>query len=156
MNYVWYHLKNNPKFWMKVVFIPAVLVLALLDFLSHMFQPPGIFNLWFFKIVILTSILGIIGYGVYLYISPRKERKIRLEQHEFEQKREKELKKVLSENPGFQTFCYNCKHFNQQLKSCPLNIRNPKARNIRLYESYTYCLYWETVTGYEETPAISF
>jgi amino acid transporter len=95
MNYVWYHLKNNPKFWIKVVVIPAVLVLVVLDFLTNMFRPPGIFNLWFFKSVLLLSIMGIIIYGVYLYVSPKREKKIRSDQFEFEQKREMELRKIL-------------------------------------------------------------
>lgn len=150
MNYVWFHLKNNPRFWIKVIVIPAVLALTLLDFLSHMFRPPGIFNLWFFRMVILTVFIGIVGYGIYLYVSPRREKKIRLAQFEFEKKREVELRKILSENPEFQTFCYTCRNFNQPLKCCTLDIKNPKARKIRLSEKYTYCLYWDTEDGVEK------
>lgn len=156
MNYVWYHLKNNPKFWIQVVAIPAVLVLAVLDFLSNMFQPPGIFNLWFFKIVVFLSFTGTIGYGIYLFVSPKREKKIILEQYNFEKEREIEFKRILSKDPEFQTFCYTCKHFNLELKCCRLNIRNSKARNVRLNNDYTYCLYWDSSQTVEPEPFRSF
>ena len=57
MNYVWYHLKNDPKFWVKIVVVPGVLVVALLDFLTFTFKPPGVFNLWFFKATMAAGAL---------------------------------------------------------------------------------------------------
>jgi hypothetical protein len=127
----------------KIVLVPAVLVLAVLDFLSYSISPPGVLNLWFFKATVVTGVLGVIGYGVYLYVKPRKEKKICLDQASYEKKRELEIREILRENPDFQTFCYTCLHFNQDIKACRLDIRNPRARAVRLNDRTQYCLYWE-------------
>jgi hypothetical protein len=145
MNYVWYHLKHDPKFWVKVVIIPAVLVVALLDFLSHMFKPPGIFNLWFFKITVGVAVLLVIIYGIYLHINPRREKKLVADQALFERQRASDFRKIIAQNPGFQTFCYTCVHFNTEIKACRLDIRNPKARDMPLNDQFKYCLYWESL-----------
>ena len=79
-----------------------------------------------------------------------------MEQNEFERKREIELRKILSENNEFKTFCYTCKHFNQQLKCCTLDIRNPKAKSIRLNENFTYCLYWDDEDNVEKSSPFLF
>jgi len=144
MNYIWYHLTRDPKFWIKVLIIPAVLVLCLFDFLTHTFNPPGIFNLWFFKITVAISLLGVIAYGVYLYVIPQRNKKKREEQAIFEEMKIKELKKIIEKNPQYQTFCYECKYFNFEIKTCSLDIKNIKAKAIWLGDKYKYCLYWES------------
>ena len=145
MNYVWYHIKNDPKYWVKIVIIPAILVVALLDFLSHMFKPPGFFNLWFFMISLGVSILLVIAYAVYLYITPRKEKKTLTDQAHYERKREREFREIIQENPDFQTYCFTCRHFNQEIKACRLDIKNPRARAMSLNDRYRYCMYWESL-----------
>jgi len=145
MNYVWYHLKNDPKFWIKVIIIPAILVAALLDFLSHMFKPPGVFNFWFFRITVATTVLLVIVYGVYLYVNPRREKKTIADQVQFECQRERDFRKIIAQNPEFQTFCYTCIHFNPEIKACRLDIRNSKARAMNLGGQFTFCLYWDSL-----------
>lgn len=146
MNYLWYHLTRDPKFWTKIVLIPAVLVLNLFDFLTYMFKPPGLSNLWIFKITAAISILGVIVFGIYLYVIPKKNKKIRDEQAIFESQRFIELKKIIEENPQYQTFCFECKHFNFEIKACSLDIKNLKAKSVRFGDKHKYCLYWEPLS----------
>jgi hypothetical protein len=145
MNYLWYHLTRDPKFWIKIIVIPAVLILNLFDFLTYVFKPPGLSNLWIFRISAAISILGVIVYGVYLFVMPQKNKKISEEQAIFEEKRLQELKKTIKQNPHFQTFCFECKHFNLEIKTCSLDIKNLKAKSVRLGEKYKYCLYWDSM-----------
>lgn len=128
-----------------MIFIPAILSAALLDFLSHMFKPPGVFNFWFFRITIGVAVLLIIGYGIYLYMNPKREKKQVADQALFERQRESEFIQIIARNPEFQTFCYTCFHFNSEIKACRLDIRNSKARAINLGGRFSYCLYWESL-----------
>ena len=66
-----------------------------------------------------------------------------MEQAEYEKMREVEIRKILRENPDFQTYCYTCSHFNQEIKACRLDIKNPRARDLRLNDRTRVCLYWE-------------
>ena len=130
-----------------MIFIPAILAAALIDFLSHMFRPPGVFNFWFFRITIGIGVLLVIIYGIYLYLNPRKEKREVSDQAQFERQREDDFRKIRSQNPEFQTFCYTCLHFNFDIKACRLDIKNPKARTVNIGGQFTYCLYWESLQG---------
>lgn len=145
MNYFLHYFLHDRKFWVVRIVFPAIVGLAVMDYLTYIFNPPGISNFWICRIIAILAILSVIAYGVYLYITPKKEKRITEEQTIFEEKREKEFRKIIEENPGFQTFCYTCVHFNQKIRACPLDIKNPKARNMKLSEKYTYCLYWESL-----------
>ena len=143
MNYLLHHLLRDPKFWFKVVVIPGVIVLAIFDFLSAMLSPPGLSNLRIFYAILVLLFAGVLGYGIYLCVVPKRDTKIRMEQARFEKQRLVELTTHIEENPDFQTFCYLCKHYNLNLRSCGLDIKNEKARAVRLGEPHAYCLYWE-------------
>jgi hypothetical protein len=143
MSYLTYHLLRDPKFWFKVIVLPGVIVLAIVDVLSAMLNPPGLSNFKIFFTIIGLTVAGVVAYGVYLYVAPKKELKIRREQGLFEKRRLIELESILRENKDFKTFCFQCRHFNHQIRACGLVIKNHKARTVRLRGSTTYCLYWE-------------
>lgn len=145
MNYFLHDLIHDRKFWIIRIVVPAIVGLAVMDFLTYIFGPPGISNFWICRIIAILAILSVIVYGVYLYITPKKEKKIIEDQAIFEEKREKEFRKIIEADPGFQTFCYTCIHFNQKIKACSLDIKNPRAKEMKLSEKYTYCLYWESL-----------
>lgn len=145
MNYFLHELIHDRKFWVVRIVFPAIAGVAVMDFLTYVFNPPGISNFWICRIIAILAILSVIAYGVYLYITPKKVKRITEDQAIFEEKREKEFREIIEVDPGFQTFCYTCEHFNQKIRACSLNIKNPKARNMKLSEKYTYCLYWESL-----------
>jgi len=145
MNYFLHDLIHDRKFWIIRIVIPAIVGLVVMDFLTYVFNPPGISNFWICRIIAILAILSVIAYGVYLYITPKKEKKIIEDQAIFEERREKEFRKIIEADPGFQTFCYTCIYFNQKIKACPLDIKNRRAKKMKLSEKYTYCLYWESL-----------
>lgn len=143
-SYFWKDFKD-PKFWLKITVIPAVGGLCLLDFLSYVFATPGYLNLWAIRIVGGLSIVGVIGYGVFLYVKPRRFKKLKERQALFEEMRKRELRRRLEKEPQYQTLCYECRHFNDHLKACSLEIINRRALEVKfrdLNDKYTYCLYW--------------
>lgn len=145
MNYFLHYFIHNRKFWVVRIVIPAIAALALMDFLTYIFNPPGISNFWICRIIAILAILSVIAYGVYLYITPKREKKIIEDRAIFEERREKEFRKIIEADPGFQTFCYTCVHFNRKIKACSLDIKNQRAKKMKLSEKYTYCLYWESL-----------
>lgn len=143
-SYFWKGMKD-PVFWLKISVLPTVGALCLLDFLSYMFAAPGYFNLWAIKIVGTLSIVGVVVYGVILYVKPKQFKKLEERQASFEEMRRRELRRRLEREPQIQTLCYECRHFNDEIKHCSLDIVNQRARQVKfreLNEKYSYCLYW--------------
>ena len=133
---------HDPKFWFKIIVLPAIGGLVLIDFLSHMFASPGFLNLWAVKIVGILSIIGVIIYGIYLYIKPKNDKNFEEDQAFLEKMNEEKFRNLIAEDPEFQTFCYQCVHFNQRFSACGKKIINQFAKKARLSERYTYCLHW--------------
>jgi len=146
MHYLWYHLTRDFRFWLKIVVIPGLAILALMDVLTSIFNPPGLSN---FKIVFALfalSILALFTYGIHLYRAPREERRVRGEQAVYERQREAEFREIIAVNRHFETHCYTCRHQNPQTLSCSMDIRNLQARSVKLNGPFSYCLYWEKRT----------
>jgi len=101
MNYFLHYFIHNRKFWVVRIVIPAIAALALMDFLTYIFNPPGISNFWICRIIAILAILSVIAYGVYLYITPKREKKIIEDRAIFEERREKEFRKIIEADPGF-------------------------------------------------------
>ncbi len=150
MNYFTRGVFSDPKFWWKIIVIPAIGGLVLMDFLSSMFASPGFFNLWIVKIVGTLSIIGVIGYGVFLYAKPKSDKKIEEDQAFVEKMNEERFRKIIQENPHFQTLCYQCLHFDQNHRACGKKVINERALKARLSETFTYCLHWIPLADDEE------
>lgn len=149
MSYFTKEMKDG-KFWLKMTVLPAIAGLLLLDILSNMFASPGYFNLWVVKIVGSLSVIGVIIYGIYLYIKPKVDKNEEEDQEFLEKMNEEKLRNMIAEDPEFQTFCYQCVHFNERFSACGKKIVNHMAKRARLSEKYTYCLHWLPTEEQEE------
>ncbi len=154
MNYFTRGMFSDPQFWVKIIVVPAIGGLVVIDFLSYMFAAPGFLNLWAVKIVGIFSIVGVIVYGIYLYKKPKSDKNTEEDQAYIETLNEDKFRKMILDDPEFQTFCYQCVHFNQRFGSCGKKIFSERSKRARLNEKYTYCLHWLPLEEQEETNQI--
>ncbi|MDY0296467.1 MAG: hypothetical protein RB296_04030 [Acidobacteriota bacterium] len=144
MNYFLMGIKDR-RFWLRLIGVPLLAALIFMDILTYARNPPGVFGLW-------TVWLTIFGGGVFaLYIAIRDTKRIRADrqeaarQKEFEARRIGELRRILADDPQFQTLCYCCRHYDQEKSTCALEIFNRQARHVNLDTPFRYCLYWEPI-----------
>ena len=149
MNYFLKGLLSGNKNFFWVLAVAALWVLAIFDLISNI-RPPGLFNGKLFMVTAVVTVVGVLYLLISRYYKDldfRKKTKM-MEEFiaDFEPKREEEIREILETNPGFTTFCYECKHYNPDLEHCSRNLSEDITQQ-RLKEIYVnnrkYCLYWE-------------
>lgn len=154
MNYFFKGLFSGNKTYYLILAAAAVWVFAIFDLITNI-RPPGLFN---GKLFLVTAVATGVGVLYFLISRYKKDRDVRLktkavEEHiaNFEPKREAEIREILETNPGFNTFCYECKHYNPDLQHCSRDLSDDITRQ-RIKEIYInsrkYCLYWEEGSDY--------
>ena len=98
---------------------------------------------WFAGLFVIAVIFSL---GFYLYRRfqlTRKREALRKILPVFEAQRTEEIRRMVEADPGFQTFCYQCAHFDQERRTCTLHLHSRKME-IKLHpaDRYKYCLYW--------------
>ena len=138
---------GNAKFWVAMLVLGAWAGAAL-DIIT------GVFNgLWVLITLIFTALVLLAYYGIPALIGLEKKKKIKAIEEEavlFDAQREKEIRKILEENPQFATHCYECIHFNPDLLHCARKL-SKKISYQRVKEitinGKNYCLYWEQMAS---------
>ena len=149
MTYFFKELRSGTlKFWIVMVFAAAWFV-ALIDMFGAAFGSGGVMGgKWFYAMLIIT-ILAPVAYYAYDF-SNRSTRKKKLKAVEqkaalFEPKREKEIRRILEVNPEFVTLCYECIHFNPDLRVCARKFsKDVSYQRVKEFKinNKSYCLYW--------------
>ena len=106
-----------------------------------------------FYIILILTILVPVGYYVYGFsnrANKRKKRKVVEQKAElFEPKREQEIRRILEVNPEFVTLCYECIHFNPDLRVCARqfsdDVSYQRVKEVRI-NNKQYCLYWKAAS----------
>jgi hypothetical protein len=149
-------VSGNRKYWAVMAAIGAWIV-AIVDFLSSNFRPPGLFNGRFFFFILILTLISPVIYYVYDYWT-RSQKHIKIKTVEetaalLEPKREQEIREKVAEDPEFATLCYQCIHFNSHLLHCKRKLSDDvsyqRVKEITI-NNRKYCLYW--VAGSEEHP----
>jgi hypothetical protein len=149
MNYLLKGLASGNKTYWAAVGILGAWAVAIIDVFSYALRPPGLSNGLVFKLVFILTILGVVGYFASKYIADKKKEKtiktVEAEAPVFEAQREKEIRRILEENPGFTTHCYQCVHFNDHLRHCAKtlseDIAYKRVKEVRI-NNRKYCLYF--------------
>jgi hypothetical protein len=142
MNYFIANLFNDWKYWARlgVIFIA---VLDVLDVLSVSFAAPGFFNLWMVKITGGAALIGLIVYMLFLYRHEKKNRQIKTLLPAFLAARREYFIKMTAADPKFQTFCFDCRHYNHERRCCSLRLHDREVRiKLQPLDVFSYCLYW--------------
>jgi len=142
-------IRGNKKYWAALAAI-GIWVVAIIDAFSTGISPPGLFNGKWFAVTVFLTILAPIVYYIYDFITRSKKQKqmklVEGEARAFEPRREEEIRKLVAENPEFVTLCYECIHFNPDLRACDRrltdDITKQRVKEIRI-NNVVYCLYWK-------------
>ncbi len=125
----------------------AWLALAFVAFMDLIADSMGgsFFGGNFFKVFAIITVIGVIALIIYKAVTEqktKKQKKVEVEKAaEFEPRREKEIKRILQKNPGFNTLCYECIHFNQKILHCGRDLEDLRIKEVSIGEK-KYCLYW--------------
>ena len=127
---------KDANYWLFIS-LGGVGLLALMDALGN------ILHGWFFRIFLIAAFLYLLFYAVKRYQRVKKKKELVGKLPLFEAKRREEIRRRVAENPGFQTFCYECIHFDREKSCCSLHLYN-RTLEIKLdpTDKYKYCLYW--------------
>ncbi len=127
---------KDARYWILISLGGAV-ILALADAMTN------IFHGWFANLFVIAVIISFCFYLYDRYQLTRKREVLRKILPVFEAKRTEEIRRMVEADPGFQTHCYGCVHFNQERRGCTLHLHSRKME-IKLHpaDRYKYCLYW--------------
>jgi hypothetical protein len=142
MNYFLANLFRDKMLWI-LVGLSALAGLIIMDFISYMLLGNGFFNLWIIRGTMIAAAAGLAVYAVILHRREKRERRLAALLPPFVTDRIYCYKKAVNENPGFQTLCHECRHFDPDRLRCLLFLRERKSR-VRLQEDspLRHCLYW--------------
>ncbi|HLP60641.1 MAG TPA: hypothetical protein VK186_17495 [Candidatus Deferrimicrobium sp.] len=127
---------KDSGYWIWIS-LGGILVLALTDALIN------IFHGWFADLFVAAVIISLCFYLYNRFQRTRRRDALRKILPVFEAKRTEEIRRMVEADPGFQTFCYRCAHFDQDRRACTLHLHSRKME-IRLHpgDINKYCLYW--------------
>ncbi len=129
--------------------ISGVWVVAILDAFTQ-----GINDGKFFTTALIFTFLIPVVYLIGLYIFQtvhgKRTKEINHSYQEFERRRAVEIKELLRQQPGFNTHCYMCIHFNQDRRFCnrkfSRDASQQRVKDIVINEK-KYCLYYHEVAS---------
>ena len=149
MNYFFKGLRSGTlKYWVVMIFMAGWFV-ALIDIFASAFGSSGVMGGRWFYIMLFLTILVPVAYYVYDF-SNRSTKKKKIKEVEqkaalFEPKREQEIRRILEVNPEFVTLCYECIHFNPELRVCARqfsdDVSYQRVKEVKI-NNKSYCLYW--------------
>lgn len=127
---------KDTKYWILICMGGAA-IFALADALTN------ILHGWFANLFVAALIISLCYYLYSRYQLTRKREELRKILPIFEEKRTEEIRRMVEADPGFQTHCYQCVHFDQGKRGCTLHLHSRKME-IKLHpaDRYKYCLYW--------------
>jgi len=149
MSYFFKELRRGSlKFWGVVVFMAAWFV-ALIDIFASAFGSGVMGGKWFYTMLILTVLAPVVYYVYDFATRSKKQKNIKTVEQAaalFEPRREQEIRRILEVNPEFVTLCYECIHFNPDLRVCARQFSDDvtyhRVKEVRI-NNRQYCLYWE-------------
>jgi hypothetical protein len=97
--------------------------------------------------------MGLIVYMVRQSRQDKKNQQIEILLPAFKAERRAYIAKMVAVDPKFQTFCYDCLHYDGKRRCCTLRLHERKIK-IKLHNEdiFSYCLYWNL----SDHPIMSF
>jgi hypothetical protein len=142
MSYFIADLFRDWKWWSKIGFV-LIVTLNGVDILSAGFAYPGFFNLWLVRITVGAGFNGLIVYYLYQRRQDKKNRQLEILLPAFITERRAYLEKMIAADPKFQTFCFDCRHYDAGRSCCSLRLYERESRiKLQPLDVFSYCLYW--------------
>ena len=142
MNYFLSHLFRDWKWWAKLG-LAVVASFNLMDILSSTFASPGFFGLGVVRGTVIGGIGGLVAYYVYWNRRDKKDSRLEALLPVFIAERRVYFEKMTAVDPRFQTFCYECLHYDPARTACRLRLHGRKTWiKLNPTDTFNYCLYW--------------
>lgn len=142
MNYFLVNLFRDWKWWARLGFA-FILALNVMDILSSIFAYPGYFGLWIVRGTVIGGIGGLVAYYLYCNRLDKKNSRLAALLPAFSAERHLHFEKMIAADPKFQTFCYECLHYDPNRRACLLRLYDRKATiKLHSHDAFSYCLYW--------------
>ncbi len=142
MGYFFSELSRDWKVYSLVV-LALVAGLNIMDIITFMLMGNGLFNLWVVKITLGVAVAGAIIYGSFLHRREKKSRQLEVLLPALALERRAFFEKMTAADAKFQTFCHECRHYDDQRRRCLLRLHGRQARiKLRPGDVFSYCLYW--------------
>lgn len=136
MSYLFDHFFKDWKYWVFVS-LGGIMIVFYTDLMYE------IMSRWFVVLFLAVAFLGI---PIYFYTRQKRKKNLLMLREKiklFEKSRIEELRRNVTENREFRTFCSDCSHYDPERRACALHLYNRK-RDIKFNpeDAFTYCLYW--------------
>jgi len=142
MNYFLSNLFRDKVLW-AALGLGVVAALNLVDFLSFAFAAPGFFNMWVIKSTIGAAVAGAVAYGFFLWRRDKKSLCLEKLLPVFTAERRAYFEKIVAADTKFQTFCHECRHYDNSRRRCLLRLHERKVWiKLHFEDVFSYCLYW--------------
>jgi len=142
MGYFLRHVVRDRLVW-TLIGVVVVGTINAADMLSYGLAYPGLFNLWAVRITAIVAAAGAAGYGIYLYHREKSQKNFDREWPPFSVARKEFITEQLAIDPNFQTFCFQCGHFDPQRLACGLSL--PRVTiwiKLDRDRPHSHCLLW--------------
>lgn len=141
MNYFLSGLIRDKGLW-ALVPLGILAGLNLVDFLAAL-AGTSPFRLWVIRGTLIAAVAAAIVVGVRLHGRQKKERRLDGLLPGFLEGRRDWLSARVAADPGFNTFCHECRHFDRDRLACRLVLHERKARILLSDDDpIRHCLYW--------------
>jgi hypothetical protein len=145
MNYFSANLFKDWKWWAKMG-VAVVATLNVADILSASFAFPGFFKLWMVRGTVIAGFSGLVGYYVFQNRRDKKGRSLAALLPAFIAGRRADIEKMIAADPEFQTFCFECCHYDGGRTCCSLRLYDRRVWiKLHAQDPFSYCLYWNLV-----------
>jgi hypothetical protein len=138
MNYFISNFFRDWKWWAKLGFV-SVATMNMFDIISQ----GRFFNLWIVRGTIIAGFASLLAYFIYQNQRDKKRRQIETLLPAFIAERRAYFEKMTAVDPKFQTFCFDCRHYDAGRTCCSLQLYDRESKiKLQPLDVFSYCLYW--------------
>jgi hypothetical protein len=142
MGYFFSEFSRDWKVYSLIV-LALVAGLNIMDIITFMLMGNGLFNLWVVKVTFGAAVAGAIVYGLFLRRRDKKSQQLDVLLPALAVERRAFFKKMAAADAKFQTFCHECRYYDDQRRRCLLHLQGRQAWiKLQPGDVFSYCLYW--------------
>lgn len=142
MGYIFSEFLHDWKVY-ALIGLAIVAGLNIMDIISYILMGNGFFNLWVVKSTVGAFVVGGIVYGLFLSRRGKRSRQLDVLLPALAVERRAFFEKMVAKDPGFQTFCHECRHYDDIPRRCLLRLHGRQVWiKLNFEDVFSYCLYW--------------
>ena len=116
MNYFFEGAFKDKDHWKKILIVVTIFAAVAVKIVEGISGQP-IFGGYLFNGVIILGTISLIVTAVKGTIAEKSNKKITIDQELFERNMRTKIRKIIIDKPDFQTFCFQCSHYNEDKRN---------------------------------------